>query len=491
MDLRYLVIFGAAGVTLWAVANWRQALQLVMVLLVVEGAIRKWVFPGAQDVVYLAKDVILVGTYAGFLRERTRHRFQALVPAVLLTALALGGVVGLLEVFNPNLPNLLVGVLGWKAYFLYVPLLFVILAAFPTDRDLVLFLRRYILLSVPVGALAVAQFVSPASSALNTYARSEEAAGYVSTFGSSEFVRVTATFSYISGYGSYLVAITILVLAYLAATRWRLRQSLVAYVALGTAALGMLMTGSRGPVLMLALLFPVYWWLAVMRGREGGATFARLLLGLVLVGILLSSAGADALAAFRGRAASTQDVGSRLAAPFLAPWRTLPDAGPLGLGIGATHQTAAVVTPGLVPYSWLHGAVTEAESGRVMLEIGPVGFFLVYFVRIYLIGFALRQVFVLRTTFHRAIATACLLFFLAQLLGSVVFDVTSDLFFWFFGGLLLAVMRLDRLAVQKAARAAAAAPDPAARAAMPPRTLPVPAAAGAARGQAAARGRGQ
>src|SRR6202043_108788 len=100
--------------------------------------------------------------------------------------------------------------------------------------------------------------------------------GYVSTFGSSQFVRVTATFSYITGYGSYLVAITILVLAYLAATRWRLRRSLIAHLALGMAMLGILMTGSRGPVFMLALLFPFYWWLSVMRGRDGGATFARL-----------------------------------------------------------------------------------------------------------------------------------------------------------------------------------------------------------------------
>jgi hypothetical protein len=477
MDLRYLVIMGAAGATLWAIANWRQALQVVMVLLVVEGAIRKWLFPGAQDVVYLGKDVILLGTYLGFLRERERLRYKSPPLPALYTALALGAGVGVLEIFNPNLPNLLVGVLGFKAYFLYVPILFVLPAAFPTDRDLVLFLRRYILLSIPVGVLAVAQFLSPSSSVLNTYARSDEASGYVSTFGSSEYVRVTATFSYISGYGSYLVAITILVLAYLAAARWRLQHSLVAHAALGMAALGMLMTGSRGPVLILALLFPIYWWLAVIRGAEGGATFARLLLGLTLVGILLGSLGSDAIAAFRGRAAGSEDIGGRLLAPFIAPWDILSDAGPIGYGIGATHQTAAAVTSGIVPYSWVHARGTEVESGRVMLEIGPVGFLLVYFVRIYLVGFALRQVFVLRTTFHRAVATACLLFFLAQLPGSIVFDVTSDLFFWFFGGLLLTVMRLDRLAIQKAARAAGAA--------LPAPALPRPqiAAAAAAGGQ--------
>jgi hypothetical protein len=483
MGLRPLLFFAGAGAFLWAMARWRLAVQVVMVLLVVEGAIRKWLFPGAQDLVYLAKDVLIVGVYLGFMRERAQSRFQMPALPTLYSALGLGGLVGLLEVFNPRLPNLLVGVFGFKAYFLYVPLLFVLPAAFRTDRELILFLRRYILLSIPVGLLAVAQFFSPISSPLNTYARPEAAAagtmtngsGYVSTFGSSEFVRVTATFSYITGYGSYLVAITILVLAYLAATRWRLRRSLAAHVALGMALLGMLMTGSRGPVLMLALLFPIYWWLAVMRGGDGGATFGRLLLGAAMLFILLVSVGSDAVGAFLGRAANTSDVAERILAPLTAGFDILPDAGPVGYGIGATHQTASAFTQGLAPYSWLHGLGTESETGRVMLELGPVGFLLVYFVRIYLIGFALRQVFVVRTPFHRSLATACLLFFLAQLLGSVVFDVTSDLYYWFFGGLLLTAMRLDRLAVLAASRGAAAPARP-----LPPRPAPLPAGRAAA-----------
>ncbi|HEY6321346.1 MAG TPA: hypothetical protein VJA16_07295 [Thermoanaerobaculia bacterium] len=482
MGIRPLLLFAGAGAFLWAMARWRLAVQVVMVLLVVEGAIRKWLFPGAQDLVYLAKDVILVGVYLGFMRDQARSRDRPPALPALYSALGLGALVGVLQIFNPKLPNLLVGVFGFKAYFLYVPLLFVLPAAFRTDRELILFLRRYILLSIPVGLLAVAQFFSSTSSPLNTYARPEEAAvgltngsGYVSTFGSSEYVRVTATFSYITGYGSYLVAITILVLAYLAATRWRLRRSLAAHVALGMAMLGMLMTGSRGPVLMLALLFPIYWWLAVMRGGDGGATFGRLLLGAAMLCILLVSVGSEALGAFLGRAANTSDVGGRIIAQLTAGFDILPDAGPIGYGIGATHQTAAAFTQGLAPYYWLHGLGTESETGRVMLELGPVGFLLVYLVRIYLIGFALRQVFVVRTPFHRSLATACLLFFLAQLLGSVVFDVTSDLYYWFFGGLLLTAMRLDRLAVLAASRGVAAPARP-----LPPKPAPLPAGAAAA-----------
>src|SRR6202158_4790184 len=277
MDVRPSTLSAGAGPFLWAIARWRSAVQVVMVLLVVEGAIRKWLFPGAQDLIYLAKDVLLIGVYLGFLRQRARPPYRVQPLPVLYSALALGALVGLLQIFNPRLPNLLVGVFGFKAYFLYVPLLFVLPAAFASDRELIVFLRRYILLSIPVGLLGVAQFFSPSSSMLNPYARADEAtsamangSGYVSTFGSSEYVRVTATFSYITGYCSYLVAITILVLAYLAATRWRLRRSLAAHVALGMSLLGMLMTGSRGPVLIPALLFPIYWWRAVVGGGGGG-----------------------------------------------------------------------------------------------------------------------------------------------------------------------------------------------------------------------------
>jgi hypothetical protein len=485
MDLRPFLVFAGAAAFLWGMVRWRTAMQLVMVLLVLEGAIRKWLFPGAQDLVYLGKDVILVGVYLGFLRQRSQLRYRLPALPTLYAVLALGVLVGLLQIFNPRLPNLMVGIFGFKAYFLYVPVLFVLPAVFHDGRELILFLRRYILLSIPVGVLAAAQFLSPSSSPLNTYARVDDATAYasggsyISTFGTSEHVRVTATFSYISGYGSYLVAITILVLAYLAAARWRLQRSVAAHVALGMAMLGMLMTGSRGPVLMLALLFPLYWWLAVVRGGDGGATFGRLLLGAAMLAVLLASVGSDALGAFLGRATASGDVGPRLISPFTAPFQILPDAGPAGYGIGATHQTATAFTQGFVPYYWLHGLASEAESGRVMLELGPVGFLLVYFVRLYLIGYALRQVLAMKTVFYRSLSTACLLFFLAQLAGSIVFDVTSGLYYWFFAGLLLTAQRLERLAMlREAATRAAAAPAPPLA---PPPRQPVPVSARAGR----------
>jgi hypothetical protein len=456
MNLRVVVALAGCAAAFWAVRRWRVAVQLIMVLLILEGAIRKWVAPGAQDLVYFAKDVLLLGVYAGFFRDLPRLRSRLPRQPILYAVLAFGALFGLLEVFNPALPNVLVGIFGFKAYFFYVPLIFVLPAAFRSDLELHLFLWRYCLLAIPVGLLGVAQFFSPSSSILNTYARSSEDA-YVVTFGSSSYVRVTATFSFITGYTAYLLAAAILILMLLGAGRWRFRGHYLLFAALGMTLLGMLMTGSRGPVLILALLFPIYWWLAVIREKGGGAVFGRLVIALALVLGFIAYTSQDAVDAFLGRVnTGGADVPGRVASPLMSPFLVMTDAGLTGFGIGATHQTAAALTPGIVPYSWLHGLIIEVESGRIMVELGPIGFLLVYFVRLYLAFFAFRQALALRTRFHRALATASLLFFLAAIPGGVVFDPTSDVYYWFFSGLLMAAIRLDREPVAKTVRIAAA-----------------------------------
>ncbi|HEV7786096.1 MAG TPA: hypothetical protein VGQ28_12210 [Thermoanaerobaculia bacterium] len=472
MSLRFLIMVAGAGVLAWSLRNWRQAIRFALVLLVAEGAIRKWVLPGAQDLIYFAKDVFLLGAYAGFLRERGEGKVRYKPPAmpVLYFALGLAIAFGALEIFNPNLPNLLVGILGFKAYFLYVPLLFVVPAVFESDAEVYNFLRRYVLIAIPVGLLAISQFFSPATSALNAYAWGASSEySYIATFGTSTYVRVTGTFSFITGYTSYLMATAILILTVLGVSGWRIRGNVLLFTALGMTLLGMFMSGSRGPVVMLVLISPLYWWLAVAREGQAGAVFGRALLGLGVVAACLAYFGGDALGAFYGRAAATKDIQSRFSSPLESPLLLLPDVGPLGLGIGATHQTAALVTPGIVPYSWLHGLAAEVETGRIMVELGPLGFLIIYFIRLLLVVVALTHALRLRSRFYRALATASFLFLLIQVLGGgAVFDVTTGVYYWFFAGLTFLGIRLDQKAASAPRKAATrpamlpAAPEPAA-----------------------------
>lgn len=460
MNTRLLLMFLGVAAAFWSVRRWRLAVQVGMVVLVLEGAIRKWIFPGTQDLVYFAKDVFFVGAYFGFLQHRLSLRLRYPQAPGLYLGLALALAIGIGQIFNPRLPNLLVGVLGFKAYFLYVPLLFVVPAAFADDVELARFLKRYVLIAIPVGLLAIAQFFSPPGSVLNTYARPTDIST-ISTFGTSQFVRVTGTFSYITGFTSYLLAITCLILMILTTNRWRYRGNLVVYAALSLTLLGMLMSGSRGPIFFLALVFPLYWWLAVMRERQSGQIVVRLVLGAVLLGAGLTSAGEQAVTAFSERASAAQDLSSRLTSPFVAPFRMVSHAGPLGYGIGSTHQAATVLTGGVAPSTWLGGVATEAESGRVMLELGPIGFFLVYFVRFSVVFLAFRQALRLRTPFHRAIAISALLFLLVQIPGGMVFETTAGVYFWFLAGLVFLAERLDRQValVQKRPAVLVAAPS--------------------------------
>ena len=460
--IRFVIILAGIAALVWSVRKWRWAVQVALVLVIFEGAIRKWFVPGAQDLFYFAKDVFLLGAYAGFFQSPARRSYRPPAVPVLYGLLVAGIVLGLLQIFNPSLPNLLVGVLGFKAYFFYVPLTFLLAAMFRTDQEVIVALYRYLLLAIPVGVLAVAQFFSPPGSVLNTYARAPIDAATIATFGSSTYVRVTATFSFISGYTSYLLATVIFLLVWMANARWRLRGNLLMYGALGITLLGMLMSGSRGPVLLLAALFPFYWWLGILREQGGGSTFGRLLLGLSLVAAVLAWLGEDAIGAFYGRALGVEDVPGRLTTPFQAPFHVIGDAGPFGFGIGATHQTAAAVTPGIPPYIWLRGLLIEVESGRIMLELGAIGFSIIYLIRLYFALFSLGQVFKLRTRFHRSLAVGSFLYLLGSLPGGIVFDMTSGVYYWTFVGLLFVAMRLDQEAVRAAvaARAAAAARGP-------------------------------
>lgn len=465
MNTRVLVISFGIAAAVWSIRRWRLAVQVGLVLVVLEGAIRKWLLPGSQDLVYFAKDVFFLGAYVGYFRHRPELKLRYPQETLLYGALVMGAAVGLLQIFNPLLPNMLVGMLGFKAYFFYVPLLFVVPAVFPDDLALARFLKRYVLLAIPVSLLAVAQFFSPQGSFLNTYARAADP-GSISTFGSSSYVRATGTFAYITGFTSFLLVITVLILLILTTTRWRFHGNLKILAALGASFLGMLSSGSRGPIFLLAMLFPLYWWLGVVREKQGGATLARLVIGLGVLVVVLSSTGDKAITAFGERASASTDTVSRLLTPFLSPGDALLAAGMLGNGIGATHQAASAVTHGIAPYSWVRGIATEAESGRVMLEVGPLGFFLVYLVRILLAALAFQQVFRLRTVFHRAAAISALLLFLVEIPGGVIFDVTAGVYYWFLAGLLFCVMQLDRAAVPAtrpemgAMRAAARRPAP-------------------------------
>ena len=109
-----------------AARYWQRALFGVFVLLVFEGALRKWVFPWGQAGIYLVKDAILLATYFGFLLDGQRNQPALRDAGPIKIVVILSFVFGCFEVLNPNSPSILVGLVGLKTYFLYAPVAFIL-----------------------------------------------------------------------------------------------------------------------------------------------------------------------------------------------------------------------------------------------------------------------------------------------------------------------------------------------------------------------------
>src|SRR5439155_23276192 len=182
------------------------------------------------QLIYLAKDILLLGAYAGFFLPRVlRHRPLALRHPVPTRRLVFR-IGALFELANPLLPNLAVGLFGLKAYLVYAPLLYLVPYAFRETGELRRFLMTFLLLAFVPLTLGIVQFWAPPDSVLNRYAWEEESQG-IATFGETGKVRIAGTFSYNSGHVVYLTLIVLVGVALLGMERAR-RQRLTIGVVL-------------------------------------------------------------------------------------------------------------------------------------------------------------------------------------------------------------------------------------------------------------------
>ncbi len=413
------------------VAWWRPAVQVAVVLAIVEGALRKWVFPEYAQWVYLAKDVLLLGAYVGFFLPRVLRRQRPGVRHAAAAPLVLLGLVGVVELLNPALPNLAVGLFGMRAYLLYAPLLYLVPAALGDTARMRRFALTLVVLGVVPLALGVAQFWSPPDSVLNRYAWDEERAPGVATFGEAGRVRITGTFSYISGHTAFLTLVAILGVALVVGERRRwVRWGLTGMLVLAGG--NLFMTGSRGPFLVLGVAIPAVLLLSVP------GTYRAWLPRLAAGGLALSAVAAgsvalfpDAVAAFVERASGTEDLADRLVGIVREPLWALSEAGLGGWGIGSTHQaTAFLVTDWPEP-----PPAAEGEWERIILEVGPIGFGLVLLARFLVIRQAWRAWCRCPDRSARPLLASALVLVLTGLPGNLIFNHTASLFYWFMAGL--------------------------------------------------------
>lgn len=277
-DLRSILftVFIAAGCTVAVtiLRNWRTGFYLFFVWMMFEDLVRKYM--GNSTELFFGKDILLAFVYAALYIEIRRRKEKSFRPPFLLF-LSLFFWLGVLQIFNHNSPHILYGLLGFKVYFYYLPLMFVGYALIRTDEDLRKFLVANALLAGVIGALGIAQailgnrFLNPAILApeledLGDLSKTTPLTKHIFSLPSSVFVS--------SGrFAEYLVVTFILILgtaAYLLLHSRHYRKLIL--VTLGVGGVATLLSGSRtafvGVLASVLVLSAGFLWGAPWRWRQ-------------------------------------------------------------------------------------------------------------------------------------------------------------------------------------------------------------------------------
>ena len=347
-----------------------------LVLLVVEGALRKWALPRFSDPLLIIRDPVVLAIYIFAIRARLFP-----INGYLVTVGAIGVLSFIVTIITlyPYLPLqviLLVDGYGFRSDFLHLPLIFVMAEALDLE-DVQKIGRWTMLLAIPMAALMVLQFKASPDSFINKTVGLGEGM-QLSTAGGK--IRPPATFSFIAGPIFYLSATTAF-LIYGALNRNVYRSWLLLATA-GAVVTGVIVSGSRGCVLAVGVVALAILVIFVVRpsamNKIAGALLALAVVGF-LVGLFAShlpflKEGMDVLSerfTTSAEAAETTVVGGlieRVIDGFTEPFKYLlkiPVTG-YGLGLGTSGGARFLIGQGGLLFSENEWIRIIAESGSIL-----------------------------------------------------------------------------------------------------------------------------
>jgi hypothetical protein len=339
---------------------------LYFLLLIFEGALRKWVIPGFSAPLLLVRDPVAVLIILQAYRTNKWPERWSVVIGVL--ACALLGLCVLQVILGDN--SWIAAVYGLRSYLLPFPVAFII--GENLDReDLRKFCAATLWIMLPLAALEVAQYLAPQGSILNAGAyKGAEQIYYV-----EEHVRASGTFSFVAGPTFYNAIVAALLFYGLMnekfAKKWLLWAAVFALV------LSVPVVGSRTLVAELAGVV-VCAGIASLFGIAQFIRALKVVLPLLAVYFLISllpvfsaasqslrSRSVNAYTAEGGmrRAVEDRTSGSMITAIVKADF----SSNPIGIGMGRGAAAVSQLTIGRVQF-----IAGEYEFVREMTELGAV-----------------------------------------------------------------------------------------------------------------------
>ncbi len=341
----------------------RQIVGCYIVLLVLEGALRKWVLPGFSDILLLCRDPLVLLAYA-LAFSTARFPLNGYV-------LFLGGwvlVSGILTTFWGH-GDLFVTLFGIRTDFLHIPFAFMIGRVLRAD-DVITLGRWWLWGTIPMTVLLVLQFYSPQSAWVNLGVGGFETAGFSGALGRN---RPSGTFSFTTGTTLFYTLSTAFWVAGIAQHK---KYSNLMLTLTGSAVLiGIPISISRSLMIFSVFTFMVGIFSTSLQ-RGAIARYFRLILigaasGLIVMQLPIFDDARETFAA-RWERSTGDDKGGFQEAIVLRVWnmlsQPLAEAGKvplLGYGIGAGTQVGTKLITGEEGFS-----LGESEWARVIGESG-------------------------------------------------------------------------------------------------------------------------
>lgn len=348
----------------------RRLIWLYFWLLLIEGALRKWVLPDYSNPLLLVRDPVLIAIYLLAIPARVLPRNGWTMSLMVIGFLSLlATFVQLWPYVSPKMIAL-VGGYGFRSNFFHLPLIFV-MASVLRPEDVKRFGWWTLLLLVPMSVLMAAQFGAAPDAFLN---RTPGGEGEMMMAALGK-VRTAGTFSFVVGVAAYLsLAAGYLVWGLLNPGLYKSWLLTVAGIAL---VVGVAVSGSRLTVGACAVVVASLVLVIVLRrdvvNRFGRALIVILILGIVVNRLSVFHEGVNVLSTRFAEVAeaSEQSVARGLIARVLASFEdaffVYGKAPFLGYGLGIGTNAGAKFLTGHSGF-----LLTEGEWSRIFLESGPV-----------------------------------------------------------------------------------------------------------------------
>jgi hypothetical protein len=341
-------------------ATWLRRLTFVyFLLLILEGALRKWIFPSLSGPLLIIRDPVLLLIYGiAFYRGDWPWNGWMRALLVLAVACAMASIaVGC---------SLKITLFGVRTDFWQIPLIF-LMPSILTGDD-VRRIGRWMLVMLPAMALlALLQFRAGPQSWLNATTGGAMSDQSQQLFAAAGRVRPSGTFSFVTGMVSFLaLGSAFLIDAFLEeGARWRL------WVATGALVLALGISGSRSAIIYVGIVAAAAGLMCI----EDRALMRRIALPLIVAA--LAFAALHGLADFRAgldvNKGRFNDAGGlkegilyRWLGDFASAWDAEKTAGWLGEGLGLGTSVGAGLATGTRQF-----LLAEGEWARVVLESGP------------------------------------------------------------------------------------------------------------------------